>query len=109
MTRRRVMSGAALLVAALGCRGGVATSGPNKVEIPVDDGTRGLRTAAAVASRQNTPASGVTKESPFPRVARLTLANGLNVAIVTSRALPIADASTPRPRGALGCSRKAHR
>ena len=80
------------LVGALGCGGGVATSGPNKVEIPVPDGTHQARTDPSGPSRQNAPPSGVTRESPFPRVARMTLANGLNVAVVTSRALPVVQA-----------------
>lgn len=73
----------------VGCGGGAAsTFGPNKVEIPATDGVRAAPTAQTT-SASNAPPSGVTKESPFPAVARARLANGLGVDVVTSRALPI--------------------
>jgi predicted Zn-dependent peptidase len=76
-------------LAAIGCGGPkVATTGPAKVDLPATDGMpKGKRPAAA--PRQSPPPSGVTKESPFPPVARSKLANGLEVAVVTARALPI--------------------
>jgi zinc protease len=88
--RRSIL--ASVLATALGCGGGVATSGPNKVDIPVADGTHGGKRGAASSSRVAVPASGVTKESPFPHVARFTLANGLTVAVVTAHALPVVQA-----------------
>jgi len=89
LTRRLVVSTLILLA---GCTGRAATSGPSKVDIPVADGSHPARRSAASPSRQGTPSSGASKESPFPRVARFTLANGLTVAVVPSRALPIVQA-----------------
>lgn len=66
-----------------------ATFGPTKVEIPVSDGARSRSGVAAGASREGAPPSGATKESPFPSVARAKLGNGMDVAVVTSHALPI--------------------
>jgi zinc protease len=82
----------AVLAAVLGCGGAVATSGPTKVDIPVADGAQSAKNGGSGPSRQSAPASGVKKESPFPRVARFTLRNGLNVAVVTSRVLPVVQA-----------------
>lgn len=66
----------------------VASTGPEKVNLPSTDGlTRGRR--PATPARQSPPPSGATKASPFPPVARAKLANGLGVAVITSRALPI--------------------
>ena len=88
---RRLLLGA-LVLAALGCGGRVASSGPSKVDIPVADGSHPGRRGAASPAGQGAPPSGAGKESPFPRVARFTLANGLSVAVVPSRALPIVQA-----------------
>lgn len=66
----------------------VASSGPDKVSLPSTDGlTRGKKPAAP--ARQSPPPSGATKASPFPPFARAKLANGLGVAVITARALPI--------------------
>lgn len=88
MTTRHVL--AALLLS--GCASHAATSGPSKVDIPVADGSHAGRRSAASGTRQGVPASGASKESPFPRVVRFTLPNGLTVAVVPSRALPIVQA-----------------
>ncbi len=66
----------------------VATTGPGKVELPATDGM-GKPKAPAAPPRESPPPSGATKASPFPQVARSKLPNGLNVAVVTSHALPI--------------------
>jgi zinc protease len=79
----------ALLVGLGGCGGAPATYGPHKVEIPVSDGASQRAKTGDGPGRQNAPPSGVTKESPFPAVSRAKLANGMGVAVVTSRALPI--------------------
>jgi zinc protease len=79
---------AAVTSLATGCGGAkVATSGPEKVDLPATDGLKGKK--PAVPARQSPPPSGTTKESPFPAIARSKLANGMNVAVVTSHALPI--------------------
>lgn len=79
----------AAATSALGCGGPhQATAGPGKVELPATDGLPS-RTAPAAPARQSPPVSGAAKESPFPPVARSKLANGLNVAVVTSHTLPI--------------------
>lgn len=79
----------AAAASALGCGGpNQATTGPGKVELPATDGMPS-RKAPAAPPRQSPPPSGATKESPFPPVARSKLANGLNVAVVTSHTLPI--------------------
>jgi len=66
----------------------VATSGPAKVELPATDGISNGKKPAA-PPRETPPPSGATKASPFPKVARSKLANGLEVAVVTSHTLPI--------------------
>ena len=81
---------AALLLS--GCASHAATSGPSKVDIPVADGSQAGRRSATSPIRQGIPASGTSRDSPFPRVARFTLTNGLTVAVVSSRALPIVQA-----------------
>lgn len=84
----RTLLSLALLVAA-GCGGGgAATFGPDKVQIPVSDGVRAKAKRAAPA-RQQPPPSGEAKEAPFPAVARSTLANGMGLAVVRSKTLPI--------------------
>jgi zinc protease len=92
----RVAKSAALALALAGCAGSAgcagntpASFGPSKVDIPVSGDARTTRQVAQVTSAQNAPPSGVTKESPFPAVARSKLANGMGVDVVTSRALPI--------------------
>lgn len=77
-----------LLVGACG-GGGAASFGPTKVDIPVSDGTQKKPRADTGAKRESPPPAGVAKESPFPAIGRAKLANGMNVAVVTSRALPI--------------------
>ncbi|HYJ10616.1 MAG TPA: pitrilysin family protein [Polyangiaceae bacterium] len=37
------------------------------------------------------PASGITPSAPFPAIARRTLANGLEVAVITRKTLPIVE------------------
>ena len=64
-------------------------SAPRRSRSPSSDGARAQRTAAAPRSATSPPPSGVTKESPFPAVARAKLANGMGVDVVTSHALPI--------------------
>jgi predicted Zn-dependent peptidase len=72
------------------CRGpSPASFGPNKVEIPVPPGAHPRSPSRVAAAPVSAPPSGVTKESPFPTVARTKLANGMGVDVVTSRALPI--------------------
>ena len=81
---------AALAALAAGCGGtGAASFGPNKVDIPVSPGTRPANSSPAAPSAVSAPPSGVTKESPFPAVARAALANGMGIDVVTSHALPI--------------------
>jgi predicted Zn-dependent peptidase len=81
-------AGLALALGA-GCAGPTtATYGPLKVDIPVSDGARSPGRSADPA-RQSAPPSGVSKEAPFPAIARSRLANGMGLAVVTSRALPI--------------------
>ncbi len=65
-----------------------ATTGPGKVDLPASDGVAKAK-APAAPPRESPPPGGATKESPFPSVARTKLASGLNVAVVTSHALPI--------------------
>ena len=78
------------LALAIGCRGAPAASfGPNKVDLPVLLGARPASASAAPAAAVSAPPSAVTKESPFPAVAHVKLANGMGIDVVTSRALPI--------------------
>jgi zinc protease len=80
-----------LLVAACAACGGsnAASFGPAKVAIPVSDGSQKKPRTDDGAKRESPPPSGAAKESPFPAIGRSKLANGMNVAVVTSRALPI--------------------
>lgn len=66
-----------------------ASFGPDKVDIPVSDGTRARAVSAERSSRQSAPPSGAAKASHFPPVVYLKLGNGMGVDVVTSRALPI--------------------
>jgi predicted Zn-dependent peptidase len=90
MIARPITLVAACAALGAGCGGPKpATFGPSKVEIPMSDGARPGGAPSAGSTRQEPPSSGTTKESPFPPVAHAKLANGLDVAVVTSRALPI--------------------
>ncbi|MDF2692310.1 MAG: peptidase family [Labilithrix sp.] len=83
-----VLLGAAALLATA-CGGpSTVTTGPGKVDLPASDGLTRAK-ADTAGARQSPPASGATKESPFPAVTREKLPNGLELAVVTSRALPI--------------------
>jgi zinc protease len=92
MNRRAYhFAGGALATAffGLGCGGpGAASTGPAKVDLPASDGL-GQGKAAATDARQSPPPSGTPKESPFPSTTRSKLPSGLELAVVTSRALPI--------------------
>ncbi len=88
-----------LIAAFVGCGGRIATSGPNKVEIPVADGAQAAKGRGVDPARQSAPPSGVLREAPFPGVLRITLANGLNVAVVTARAVPIVQVRLLVPAG----------
>lgn len=86
MTARTVLASTLVVVAACGAPK-VATTGPAKSELPATDGLS--HAPKAEAARQQPPPSGEAKEAPFPAVAREKLANGLDIAVVTARALPI--------------------
>jgi zinc protease len=82
-----ILAASAVLVA---CGGYPRASyGPGKVKIPVSDGARGRKSDATAKARTSPPPSGEAKESSFPAVTRASLANGMNVAVVTSRVLPL--------------------
>ena len=86
MTSRMV--GLAFVVGVVACGPGpAATYGPHKVDIPIHPGRSAASSNAATTS--DTPPSGHAKDAPFPAVARTKLANGMNVAVVTARSLPI--------------------
>lgn len=72
------------LVAALGC------GGPPESRVP-ETSPRGGATPPppAADARESPPPSGTVKGSPFPAVTRRKLDNGLSVAVVSSRALPV--------------------
>jgi predicted Zn-dependent peptidase len=90
MMRTRSATLAALLaVGAVGCGGATPASyGPHKVELPATGGVKAAPTTQTTAAT-SAPPSGTSKESPFPAIERGSLANGMQVAVVTSRALPI--------------------
>lgn len=88
--RARCTTLAALLVVVTSACGGgntTASFGPKKVDIPVPDA--GGPEAGPKREREAPPPSGATRESPFPAVQRAQLANGLELATVTSHALPL--------------------
>jgi zinc protease len=66
-----------------------ASFGPAKVAIPVSDGSQKKARTDDGVKRESPPPPGAVKESPFPAIGRSKLANGMSVAVVTSRALPI--------------------
>jgi predicted Zn-dependent peptidase len=77
------------LVLGAGCAGPTtATYGPLKVDIPVSDGVL-QRIRSADPARESAPPSGPMKEAPFREIARSRLPNGMELAVVTSRALPV--------------------
>ncbi len=65
--------------------------GPLKVDIPVKDTRPKARTSATRGSivRESPPTSTASKESPFPKVVRTKLGNGLTVATMEAHTLPI--------------------
>jgi zinc protease len=90
----------ALLVASLfasiapfaGACGGGATRGPRP--LPSTIASASVSASASGEARvgpvaEQPPASSASKESPFPKVVRATLANGLSIATVEAHALPI--------------------
>jgi zinc protease len=87
MRLRRLV--ALALVTACGGGGTGSTYGPGKVEIPAADGSRKAKDDKSGERRESPPPSGATKASPFPAVGHAKLANGMELAVVTSRALPI--------------------
>ncbi|MBX3185577.1 MAG: insulinase family protein [Labilithrix sp.] len=90
---RSFAPGFSALTAAVVCLSCVAatpaTYGPRKVDIPVSDGRPPKKGETEGAARQSPPTSGAAKQSPFPAVARAKLANGMSVAVVSSKTLPI--------------------
>ncbi len=79
-----------LVVTLAACGGSApATYGPEKVDLPVGDGSRKAPPRGEAAARPAPPPSGAAKESPFPAVSRSKLANGVALAVVTSKVLPI--------------------
>lgn len=87
MNARGLATTLALFAAACGAPP-VPSSGPSRVDLPVTDGTRkALR--PTLDTREAPPPSGPAKPSAFPAVARTKTANGMDVAVVTTRALPI--------------------
>ncbi|MBX3229964.1 MAG: insulinase family protein [Labilithrix sp.] len=88
--KRLVLSISSLLLVTACGAPKVASTGPAKVEIPAYDGMPPPKKKAAPA-RQSPPPSGATKESPFPKVARSKLANGLGLDVVTAKTLPLVN------------------
>lgn len=80
----------ALLAFVVACGGGGNAPAPST---PGGSGPAASATGSAspeaTAALESPPPSGASKESPFPAVARAALPNGLGVAVVTSRTLPI--------------------
>ncbi len=75
----------ASLVAA--CGGAAGTAGPPHADIPV--GVNAPPSKLAATAKEAPPAPLASKGSPFPAVTHDKLPNGLEVATVTSHALPI--------------------
>jgi predicted Zn-dependent peptidase len=80
-----------VLLAFAACGTPAASSGPRKVDIPVNDGARGAAGTGAerATAREAPPPSAAGRESPFPTVAQSRTKSGLGLDVVTSRALPI--------------------
>jgi zinc protease len=91
MTRAVPQTFTAALALALGagCAGPTtSTYGPLKVDIPISDGAR-QRGRSADLAPESAPPSGAPNDAPFPTIARSRLANGMAVAVVTSRGLHV--------------------
>lgn len=74
----------------LGCGGGEqASRGPQHVDIPARDTTAKPAKGSVTPGKESPPGASASKESPFPKVARAKLANGLDVAVTEAHALPI--------------------
>jgi zinc protease len=87
---KKMVRTATLVTVALsifGCGGAPppSTVGPKRVEIPIAQKGQ----VAKEPARESPPPSSAAKASPFPKVTRSTLANGLRIAIVEEHALPI--------------------
>lgn len=81
----------ALSVAALAACGGAvpASYGPEKVDIPVRDTTKGPKKPGGAAAKQTPPAPLASRESPFPAVKRAKLPTGMDLAVVRAGSLPV--------------------
>ncbi len=77
------------LVLFMGCGGGQGSRGPQHLDIPARDTTAKPKPGSTTPSRESPPAASAAKESPFPKVTRTKLANGLDVAVTEAHALPI--------------------
>ncbi len=78
------------LVLSLAACGGAreASIGPLHADIPVP-GQRAAAETAKSGPKESPPAPLASRESPFPKVLRTRLANGLSVETVEARALPL--------------------
>ncbi|HSQ66707.1 MAG TPA: insulinase family protein, partial [Polyangiaceae bacterium] len=70
------------------CGASPQASAPPHLDLPVPP-VHGATAGPAAGARQAPPSSLASKPSPFPSIARSSLDNGLRVAVVPARALPI--------------------
>ncbi len=64
-------------------------TGPQKVDIPIEDTTKSRHHKAQAPQRETPPTGGVAKASKFPKIEHAELGNGLGVNVITAASLPI--------------------
>lgn len=80
--------GAWLTALCLSCGGATASHGPDRVQLPVGDGTTSSRPSPS-PTKVAPPPSGPAKDVPFPRVVGTELGSGVRLRVVPLGALPI--------------------
>ena len=77
-----------VLLGLVACGGaGSSVHGEPRVLVPSPEHVGG-KSALVATARETPPPAGAAKDSPFPAIGRAALANGMGVAVITSKAIP---------------------